>query len=43
MNEIGGSGGGDNDSNNKAFIELVSKKYLYPLDKIHKPEWLKEL
>lgn len=21
----------------------MSKKYLYPLDKIHKPEWIKEL
>ena len=32
-----------NDANNKSFNELVSKKYLFPIDKIHKPEWMKEL
>lgn len=31
------------DLNTKAFQKLVSKKYLYPLEKIHKHEWLKEL
>ena len=31
------------ESNDINFQKLVSKKYMYPLDKIHKPEWLREL
>ena len=31
------------DLNSKDFNKLVSKKYLYPLERIHKPEWLREL
>ena len=33
----------DNDLEGKAFTKLVSKNYLFPLEKIHKQEWLKEL
>jgi hypothetical protein len=31
------------DLNSKDFNKLVSKKYLFPLERIHKPEWLKEI
>lgn len=32
----------DKELNGNEFNSLV-KKYLYPIEKIHKPEWLKEL
>lgn len=33
----------EGEPSNKSFNRLVSKKYLFPLELIHKPEWLKEL
>jgi hypothetical protein len=33
----------ESDLNSADFNKLVSKKYLYPLERIHKPEWLREL
>lgn len=40
---VAASNESDGEFNNKAFTRLVSSKYLFPLEMVHKNEWLKEL